>query len=367
MKNLSLNRSGIVLFFLLSLGLCLGAGPARAGGTKPVLLKIPIAFSTNLPALGSPILKVKEDLETASDGSIRVRIYEPNKLVAPFEILGAVSSGKVNAGYAAAVYWSGSMPSASFFSAIPFGPEAGEYMAWMYHGNGLKLYQQMYDDAGKHVHVLPCSLVAAETSGWFTKAIRTPEDLRGLNIRYPGLGGRVLQRLGASVSVLPGGEIFPALEKGALDATEFSSPAIDERLGFYKVAKYNYFPGWHQQATVLELLINKDQWEAMSPGQRRLVEVTCKASVMDSFAHGEALQGEVLRRNRDEHGVRLEYWSDGMLALFERTWREVVAEEAEKDAFFKTVWEDLSAFRDRYRLWEEHAFLPRGRKRGIAE
>ncbi|MBT8420112.1 MAG: TRAP transporter substrate-binding protein [Gammaproteobacteria bacterium] len=351
------------MLFVFSMGLIAIPNAAEAAKVKPVLLKVPIAFSTKLPALGSPIVKFKDDLETASGGSIKVKIYEPNKLVAPFEILGAVSSGKVNAGYAAAVYWVGEMPAAPFFSAIPFGPEAGEYMAWMYYGNGLKLYQRMYKDAGKNVHVLPCALIAAETSGWFTKEIRDEKDLQGINIRFPGLGGKVLQKLGTATTLLPGGEIFPALEKGALDATEFSSPAIDERLGFYKIAKYNYFPGWHQQATVLELLINNDQWNKMTHGQQRLVEMTCKASMMDSFAHGEAIQAAVIERNRDEHGVDIRYWDDEMLALFERTWQEVVAEEIAKDAFFKTVWEDLSAFRAQYDLWESHAFLPRSRAR----
>jgi len=334
---------------------------AQAASVKPVLLKVPIAFSTKLPGLGSSIVKLKNDLEEASDGSIKLKIYEPNKLVAPFEILNAVSSGKVNAGYSAAMYWAGEMSASLLFSAFPFGPEAGEYTAWLYYGNGLKLYQTMYDKAGKNVHVLPCTLIPAETSGWFTKEIKGAEDLAGFKIRFPGLGGRVLQKLGTATTILPAGEIFPALEKGVIDATEFSSPAIDERLGFYRVADYNYFPGWHQQATILELLINKDQWNRMTRGQRRLIEMACKASMMDSFAHGEAIQGASMQRNRDEHGVKLRYWSDEMLALFERTWQEVVAEEAAKDVFFKEVWDDISAFRAQYDLWESYAFLPRNR------
>nr|VFK59765.1 MAG: TRAP-type mannitol/chloroaromatic compound transport system, substrate-binding protein [Candidatus Kentron sp. TC] len=336
-------------------------GVARAENPKPILLKVPVGFSTKLPALGTPIVKIKDDLEKVSGGSIKIKIYEPNKLVAPFEVLNAVSSGKVNAGYSAATYWAGEMPAASLFSAFPFGPEAGEYMAWLYYGNGLTLYQKMYDDAGKNVRVLPCALVTSETSGWFAKEIKGAEDLEGLKIRFAGLGGKVLRKLGASVTMLPGGEIFPALEKGALDATEFSTPAIDERLGFHRIANYNYFPGWHQQATILEFLINKGQWNKMTDGQQRLMEITCKASMTDSLAHGEAIQAEAMRRNRDKHGVLVRYWSDEMLALFERTWREVVAEEAEKDAFFKEVWADLSAFGLQYDLWESYAFLPRSR------
>nr|VFK40089.1 MAG: TRAP-type mannitol/chloroaromatic compound transport system, substrate-binding protein [Candidatus Kentron sp. SD]VFK45214.1 MAG: TRAP-type mannitol/chloroaromatic compound transport system, substrate-binding protein [Candidatus Kentron sp. SD] len=344
---------------VLVIGFITAFGAAQAATPKPVLLKVPVAFSTKLPGLGSSIVKLKDDLEKASDGAIRIKLYEPNKLVAPFEILNAVSSGKVNAGYGAAMYWAGEIPASLLFSAFPFGPEAGEYTAWLYHGNGLQLYQAMYDKAGKNVHVLPCTLISAESSGWFTKEIKEAKDLAGLKIRFSGLGGKVLQRLGAAVTTLPGGEIFPALEKGAIDATEFSSPAIDERLGLYRIAEYNYFPGWHQQATILELLINKEHWNRMTPGQQRLMEMASKASMMDSFAHGEAIQAAAMQRNRDRHGVRIRYWNDEMLALFARAWREIVAEEAEKDAFFREVWDDLSEFRAQYDLWKSYAFLPR--------
>ena len=347
----------------LAAGLLTVIGTAEARKVKPVLLKVPIAFATKLPALGSAIVKVKADLEETSGGSVKVKIYEPNKLVAPFEILDAVSSGKVNAGYTTAGYWAGQIPASPLFSAIPFGPEAGEYMAWLYYGNGLKLYQEMYDSAGKNVHVVPCAILAPETSGWFAKEIAGAEDLRGLKMRFFGLGGKVMQKLGTSTSLLPGGEIFPALEKRALDATEFSMPAIDERLGFYKVAKYNYFPGWHQQATIFELLIHKGQWNKMAKSQQRLVEVVCKASMADSFAHGEAIQAAVMQRNRDERGVNIRYWSDEMLALYAETWQKVVAEEAARNAFFKRVWDDLSAFRAQYDLWESYGFLPRAKTR----
>ena len=335
-----------------------GADPALAK-EKRILLKVPIAFSTSLPGLGSTIKWVADRIETLSGGSLKMKIYEPGKLVAPFDILDAVSSGKVNAGYSGAGYWTGKMPAAPLFSAIPFGPEAGEYLAWMYYGNGLKLYQEMYDRAGYNVKVLPLALLAPETSGWFTKEIKGPEDLKGLRIRFYGLGGKVMEKLGASVSVLPGGEIFPALEKGALDATEFSMPAIDRRLGFYKIAKYNYFPGWHQQSTILELLINKDVWNSMSDHQRMVIDIICRASMLDSFAYGEAIQFDAMRENVQKHGVKLKYWSKEMLDLFRKAWEEVAEEEAAKDEFFKKVWEDLKAFRKGYRVWQAYAFLPR--------
>ena len=330
-----------------------------AQAADKLLLKTPVAFSTALPSLGTPIPRVAEQLDVLSGGTIKMKVYEPGKLVPPFEILDAVSTGKINSGYTTAGYWAGKIPAAPLFSSVPFGPEAGEYMAWLYYGNGLTLYQEMYDQAGYNVKVLPCAIIAPETSGWFAKEINAAEDLEGLKMRFFGLGGKVMQKLGVATSLLPGGEIFPALEKGAIDATEFSMPAIDKRLGFYKLVKFNYFPGWHQQATVFELLINGDTWAEMSDQQKAIVEVTCKASMADSFAEGEAIQHEALIENIEKHGVEIKDWSEDMLAVFRATWDEVAAEEAANDPYFAKVLADMNDFRDGYALWKQHAFLPR--------
>ncbi len=333
------------------------AAPAVAA--DKLLLKTPIAFSTALPGLGSPIPRVAEQVDLMSGGTLKMKVYEPGKLVPPFEILDAVSSGKINSGYTTAGYWAGKIPAAPLFSAVPFGPEAGEYMAWLYYGNGLTLYQEMYDQAGYNVHVIPCAVIAPETSGWFAKEIAGVEDLDGLKMRFFGLGGKVMQKLGVATSLLPGGEIFPALEKGAIDATEFSMPAIDARLGFHKLVKFNYFPGWHQQATVFELLINKDVWNEASEQHQAIITNACKASMADSFAEGEAIQSAALIDNVENNGVTMVQWSPEMLDVFRATWSEVAAEEGAKDEFFAKVLGDLNQFRSEYDVWKQNAFLPR--------
>lgn len=344
---------------LMTSHLTLGGTAEAADTEKKIMLKVPTCFSTALPALGDPILYMADRLETLSGGSLRMKVYEPGKLVAPFEILDAVSKGKINAGYSLSAYWQGKMSAAPFFSAIPFGPEAGEFLAWLYYGNGLKLWQQLYDDNGYNVKVLPCSIIAPETSGWFAKEIKSKDDLKGLRMRFFGFGGLVMQKLGVSTSLLPGGEIFPALEKGAIDATEYSMPAIDQRLGFYKVVKYNYFPGWHQQATVGELLINKTVWNAMSDRQRLVLETICKASITDSFSHAEAIQGAVIRENVEKRGVINKYWSDDFLKAFKAAWLEVIEEQCAKSPEFKKIWQDYSAFHKNYAFWSKRGFLPR--------
>jgi TRAP-type mannitol/chloroaromatic compound transport system substrate-binding protein len=310
--------------------------PSFAG--EKTLLKTPVAFGTHLPALGTPIKWVSEQLPVMSGNKLKMKIYEPGKLVAPPEILDAVSSGKINSGYATAGYWQGKMPAAALFSAVPFGPEAGEYLGWIYYGNGLSLYQEMYDNAGYNVKVLPCAIISPD-------------------MRFFGLGASVMEKLGAGTVQLPGGEIFGALEKGAIDATEFSQPAIDQRLGLHKIAKYNYFPGWHQQSTVFELLVNKDTWNDMSKANQAILENTCKASMTNAIAEGESMQFEVMKKAQ-ENGVEIRYWNEEMLSTFKKTWDEVVAEKSQ-DAFFNKVYTDLSNYRDGYDLWEAHAFLPR--------
>lgn len=296
-----------------------------------------------------------------SGQTLKMKIYDPGKLIAPLQVLGAVSKGAVNAGFSISGYWEGSIPGSSIFSSIPFGPEAPEFLAWMYYGNGRKLYQKMYDDAGFNVHVIPLGLFCPESAGWFIKPITRPEDLKGLNIRFYGLGGKVLSKVGASVSLIPGGELFPALEKGVIDATEFSMPAIDSMMGFHKIAKYNYFPGWHQQATFFELIINRDTWNKMSPRQQNILEMMCKAATLDTLAYTESIQAQAMIDSREKHGVKIEHLSKDILDTLENAWEEVASELSVKSPMFKEAWEDMSAFRKQYEIWGNHGFLSRAK------
>ena len=358
-----MNRIRLLLFSMVALALVATGCTSEEAEIEKVVqqhveLKVPVAFGTNLPALGDGILYISERIEAISEGSLTMTVYEPNTLVAPFEILDAVSSGKINAGYATAGYWAGKLPAAPLFAAVPFGPDAAEYLAWLYYDDGMDLYQQMYDDAGYNVHVLLAAIIAPETSGWFADPIESAEDLDGMRMRFFGLGGATMEKLGVQTSLLPGGEIFAALEKGAIDATEFSLPVVDQRLGFHKLVKHNYFPGWHQQATTFELLINKDVWNGLTDQQRMILDVICKASVADSFAHSEALQGAEIKRNQTELGVTNHYWSDAMLDTFKGAWLEVV-EEQKADPFFAKVWADFSEFDEEYKYWSSIGYLPR--------
>jgi TRAP-type mannitol/chloroaromatic compound transport system substrate-binding protein len=343
---------------LVGLALCLALMAAPVGAKT--LVKCQLLYAPTLPVLGESTPYFAEQIELASDGDIVFKLYDPGKLVPPLEILESVSKGRIQAGSTAAGFWAGKIAAAPLFSSVPFGPEAPEYLAWLYQGNGLKLYQEMYDQAGYNVKVMPIAIIPPETAGWYTKEINSPEDLKGLKMRFYGLGGQVMEKLGVSVTLLPPGEIFPALEKGAIDATEFSMPSLDKNLGFYKVCKYNYFPGWHQQATVTELLINKDFWnDELTEAQRAMIELVAKATVLQMLTLGEATQAAVIENNAEEHGVKNMYYSQEMLDLFRKTWEEVAAQQAEEDEFFAKAWEDMQNFREQYDVWMKYGFLPR--------
>ena len=336
----------------------LASGPTMAA--KKLLLKMAVYVNTNLRGLGTTPTWLAEHLKVASGGTLKIKLYEPGKLIPPQEILQAVHAGQVNAGFTTAGMSAGTLGTkANIFSAVPFGPDAPELLAWLYYGDGRKLWQGIYDQKEYQVHSIPCGILAPETSGWFSRPIEKPQDLKGLQMRFFGLGGLVMEKLGVSTSLLPGNEIFPALEKGAIDASEYSMPAIDERLGFHKILKYNYYPGWHQPATLLELLVNKEAWGKMSDQHRGLLEMGCKAAMLDGFALGEAIQFPVMKKNLEERGVENRYWSTEMLALFREKWQEVVAEESAKDPEFKKIWDNLQAFRKDYAIWSEWAFMPR--------
>ncbi|MDH3715828.1 MAG: TRAP transporter substrate-binding protein [Gammaproteobacteria bacterium] len=354
-----------VLLCAAAAALALHVGVASAAGE--MVLKVPLAFTTNLPGMGSTAKWMSERIGIASGGSVKMKIYEPGKLIAPGEILDAVSTGKVNAGYATAGYWTGKLPAAQLFSTVPFGPEAGEYLAWFWYGNGMRLYQQLYDQAGYNVKVLLCGIVAPESSGWFSTEIDDVEKLKGLKMRFIGLGGQVFRKLGVQTSAQSGGKIVQSLRDNTLDAAEFSMPAIDRMLGLQELAKYNFFPGWHQQAMTMELLINKETWNRMNKAQQMMVDITCRAATADSYAYTEAIQAEVMKNNVTQYGVENRYWSQAMLDTFHETWLEVAEEQAGRDPFFRKVWDDMSEFRSSYAIWKANAFLPRDAQQGLHE
>ena len=329
-----------------------GAGGAAR---KSVNWKMAGAYSSTTPIVGDSGPLWSKKLEHVSGGRLRIKYFDPGKLVPVLEIFDSVSKGAVDAGWTSAGYWIGKLPSAALFSAVPFGPNALEYMAWIYEGGGLDLWQEIY--AENNIWVTPCVIIPPEASGWFREPIENVDQLRGMKIRFFGLGGKVMQKLGASVQLLAAGDIFPALERGVLDATEFSMPSIDERYGFHKIAKHYYFPGWHQQSSILELIINLARWNELSSQDQELIQICCKDAIIRGLTLGEVQQGQALA-NMKEQGVEIHTWSPEIMAAYKAATDQVLAEEATNDAKFAKVFESYTNFRARYAEWAALSRIP---------
>ena len=333
-------------------------GESDEGVTRVAKLRwrVPISFSTNLEVLGDNIIYVADTVAALSGGEMALLIAEPKEIVPEFSIVDAVREGKIKAGYTWLGYDQGKIPASPLISAVPFGFEPWEYTAWWFEGGGRELAEDLYRRGG--VEILYCGLIGPETAGWFREPIESLDDLNGLKIRFAGLGGRVIQRLGASVTMIPGAEIFQALEKGAIDATEYSLPNVDEALGFDKIAKLNYFPGWHQVFTSTHLVINSDAWNTLSSRQKTILETACTAGVARNFAKAEAVQGSVIARFK-QRGVTANKLPLDVLRELKRISDEVMAEEAAKDADFAKIYQAQQEFRADYEQWKRLAYLPR--------
>ncbi len=321
---------------------------------QEVTLNMPSTFPGSLIQLGQAGVRLQDTLNAISGGEIEVKFFEPGALVPPLEIYDNVSNGSIDAGWSVPGYWGAKNSAYNLFAAVPFGPSAGEYLAWHWFGGGSDLMNEIYNRDG--IQSLVCGVIAPEASGWFRKEINSPEDLQGLKMRFFGLGAKVMQKLGVDTQLLAGGDIYPALERGTIDATEFSMPAIDQNLGFFNIAKHYYFPGWHQQSTIQELLISKAKWDGMTDKQRTMIETACQATVAYQFAEGEAIQGKALAE-MEAAGVTIHKWPDEMLDTFRGAWEEVVAEEIAANPDFETVWNSLQEFRGEYAKWNDLGYL----------
>ena len=321
---------------------------------KKVKWKMASSFPGTLTQLGTAGVRFQDQIEKISAKNIQVKFFEPGALVPALEVFDAVSSGSVDAGWSTPGYWAGKVSALPLFGAVPFGPSAGEYMAWIYYGGGKELFEEIY--AKHNIKGVFCGMIPPEASGWFRKEIKSIDDMKGMKMRFFGLGAKVMEKIGVSTQLIAGGDIFPALELGTIDATEFSMPAVDLKLGFYQVAKHYYFPGWHQQSTLFELMINMDKWNKLSDTQKVQIETVCGDNIRNGIAEGDAIQLDALAILKSK-GVIIHKWSDEILNALEKAWMEVVEEESAKDEDFKRSWNSLNTFRENYKTWKNLGYL----------
>lgn len=322
-----------------ALGAAALPGTARAQNRS---WKMVTTWPKNFPGLGTGANQLAEYITRMSEGRLKVTVYGGGEIVPPLEIFDAVSKGTAEMGHGASYYWTGKAPATAFFAAVPFGLTAQEMNGWLYDGGGQELWDAVYADF--NLKPFAAGNTGVQMGGWFNKEINSVDDLKGLKMRMPGLGGQVLAALGAEPKLLPGGEIFTSLQSGAIDATEWVGPYNDLAFGLYKAAKFYYYPGWHEPGTTLEAFVNKQAFDALPGDLQQVVEVACQAANNDMLAEFTARNGGALQKLVGEHGVVLKKFPDSVLKKLHETSREVVADVAAKDGASRRVYDNFSAY-----------------------
>jgi len=346
-------RTWVAVTAAAAVGLFVSAS-ASIAQDKKVRLQVAGAFPSSTGLLGPTQTYLVDTLRKVSGGSIDAKFFEPGALVPASQYFDAVANGSLDSAWTVTGFFTGKDIAFAMYASVPFGPEAGEYMGWMNHGGGRQLYDELH--AKYNIVALPCGLIAPEASGWFRKEIKGPEDLKGLKMRFFGLGANVMQKLGVATQLLQAGEIFQALQLGTIDATEFSMPVMDLTLGFHQVAKHYYFPGWHQMSTINSLYVSKAKWAEFSDTQKEQVRVACDSTMLRQFVEGESVQGKAIKEIESK-GVTLHYWPKEMIELYRKAWIEVAKEQTEKSPEFKKAWDSYSAFRADYKVWKDYGYL----------
>lgn len=313
-------------------------------------------YGLQFPASGQAPVEWAERVTRATGGALTFTVHGAGDIVPPFEVFGAVASGAIPFGYDWTSYWANSIPVAGLLGGMPFGPDPDLYLAWLYNGGGLELIQRTFD--AYNVHVIPCQMLVPEAGGWFNREINSLADLQGLNMRFAGLGAAVMARLGVNTMLIPGGEIYVSLERGRIDATEFSSPGLDVGFGFQNIAQYYYFPGWHQPSSMNNITVNLDVWNSLSADQHAAIEDACFANITEILAQQVHTQIDALEQI-EAAGVEVRRFPDDVLAaLREATTAEMEA-LAGNDPAFREAYESLTAYIERTRRWDELQALPR--------
>ena len=348
-----IQRSGCILLALL-LGACGSGAPQVDGGEsvdtgKIYRWKMVTTWPANFPVFQEAPERFAEKVRVMSNGRLDIQVFAGGELVPALQVFDAVSQGAVEMGHGAAYYWAGKVPAAQFFSTVPFGMEQKGVAAWLYHGGGLELWNELYEPF--NVMALPIGNTGVQMGGWFNKKIESIPDLKGLRMRIPGLGGKVLDRAGGNPILMSGGELYTALERGAIDATEWVGPLHDLRLGLNRAASYYYYPGWHEPGTELELLINRARWDSLPADLQQIVEQAAAAAGAWTFSAMEYHNSRALEELSAKKSVEVLPFPEDVLQKLRAVTRRTLASEAEKDPDFKRVYESYLAFQESYQPW----------------
>jgi TRAP-type mannitol/chloroaromatic compound transport system substrate-binding protein len=332
--------------------------PAPALSQGKMEWRMVTTWPRNFPGLGTGANLLADMITKGTEGRLSVKVYGAGEIVPAFESMDAVGSGTVEMGHGAPYYWKGKVAASQYLASVPFGMNAQEQNAWFQYGNGQKLADKIYRNMG--AKFFPSGNTGTQMGGWFNKEIKSPADYRGLKMRIPGLGGEVVKAAGGNVINLPGGEIPPALASGAIDATEWVGPYNDLAFGLYKSAKYYYYPGWHEPATLLENFINLNAWEKLPGDIKAVVEAANRAVNQTVLSEFVARNNAALRTLVTKHKVQLRQFPESLLNHLGKLSGDVMNDLASKDPLSREVMDDYLKFRRDVIAWEkvsEQAFM----------
>ncbi len=323
------------------------SGPATRA--KPIEWRMVTAWPDKFPGLGTGADRLAARIGEMSDGRLTVKVYAAGSIVPALQSFDAVSQGSAEMGHGAAYYWQGKSKAFNFFTGVPFGLTATELSAWMHYGGGQELYDEGYAKFGLKPFL--AGNTGSQMGGWFRHEVNSVDDFRGLKMRMPGLGGEVLRRIGAVAENLPGGDIFPALSSGRIDATEWVGPWNDLAFGFYKVAKYYYWPGFHEPGSAVELFINKAKYDALPKDLQAVITNACRAECDAMLGEFNRRNGEALKILIDQHGVQLRKFPEDVMAAFAKAAEQVLGELENADDYTKRTYRSFLAFRKEAIAW----------------
>lgn len=311
--------------------------------------KMTTTWPPNFPVVGEVATKYAEWVEELSNGQIQIKVYGGGELVPPLEAFDAVSNGTLEMGCGASYYWAGKTPAAQFFAAVPFGMNSQQITSWLECGGGMELWRKTY----AKFNLVPYmgGNTGVQMGGWFNKEINTAEDFKGLKMRLPGIGGKVLEKAGGAAVLVAGSEIYTSLERGVIDATEWIGPYHDYKMGFHKIAKYYYTPGWHEPGSQLEFFINKQVHETLPKELQVVLEAASKRAQVWVLSEFDRQNGIYLEKLLNEEGVELREFSKETLEVLRGYTEEAVAEMVGDDPLSKEVYESYSAYQDQVSQW----------------
>ena len=301
--------------------------------------KMVTTWPKNAPGMGTGAEALAKNIKEMSNGRLDIKVYAAGELVPALEVFDAVSRGTAQMGHGTAYYWKGKVAAAQFFSTVPFGFTAQEFNAWIAYGGGLELWEEIY--APFNLIPMVAGNAGVQMGGWFNKEINSLADFQGLKMRMPGLGGEVLKKVGASPINLPGSEVFNALQTGTIDATEWVGPYNDLAFGLYKAAKYYYYPGWHEPGSAVEVIFNKDAFEALPKDLQAIARTAVKQANLDMINEFTARNNAALQTLVNEHHVILKAFPRDLLQALKKASAETLAEVAEGDPESKKVYESF--------------------------